>query len=79
MGKKSRVITGNLVVEDGTVSIQGEDGNLTALTKDNTVRIECRNGDTFQVVSLWQIISNYEKYGWSIYAGTYSLAEVKGE
>ncbi|MNJ52847.1 hypothetical protein D3C77_482040 [compost metagenome] len=73
----SRIITGNLVVEDEKVSIQGEDGSITELTKENVIKIECRNADRFIRVTLKQITHNYEQYGWSIYAGIYSIVEIR--
>lgn len=75
----TKIISGNLVIESGKVFIQGENGDLTELTEENTIKIERKNGDRFQRVALRQIVSNYEKYGWSVYAGIYSIVELKGE
>ncbi len=73
----SHVIAGDIIVEDGKVSIQSEDGSITELTKENVIKIECRNGDRFVRITLKQITRNYEQYGWSIYAGIYSIVEIK--
>ncbi|EPY07451.1 hypothetical protein PAALTS15_10010 [Paenibacillus alvei TS-15] len=71
-----QVINGQLVVEDGKVSLQQENGSLIVLSKND--RIEVRNGDRFEPAPYSRIIEKVDTQGWPIYAGLYASVEQNG-
>ncbi|EJW19187.1 hypothetical protein M5X00_17310 [Paenibacillus alvei] len=71
--KKQEVITGQLVVEEGKVSLQREDGSLVELSKSD--RIEVMNGNRFEPAPYSRIIEKVDSAGWPIYAGLYASVE----
>lgn len=70
-----QVMTGRLVVEDGKVSLQHDDGSMTELSKND--RIEVLDAGKFVPVPFKRILdqSGVDKYGWSIYAGLHASVE----
>lgn len=68
-----QVINGQLVVEDGKVSLQQEDGSLTELSP--TDRIEVMNGKRFEPAPYSRILEKVDSAGWPIYAGLYASVE----
>lgn len=68
--RKTSLLTGRLVIEDGKVSLQKEDGSLVDLNKDD--RIEVLNDDRFEPAPFSRIIEKVDSAGWSLYAGLYA-------
>ncbi|WP_213431665.1 hypothetical protein, partial [Paenibacillus dendritiformis] len=64
------LLTGRLVVEDGKVSLQHDDGSITELSKDD--RIEVLNAGKFEHAPFKRILDKTDIYGWSIYAGLHA-------
>lgn len=71
--KKQEVITGQLVVEDGKVSLQQEDGSLVELSKN--ARIEVKNGDRFEPAQYSRILEIVDFHGRPVYAELYASVE----
>ncbi|WP_241734951.1 hypothetical protein, partial [Paenibacillus alvei] len=72
--RKVEVITGQLVVEDGIVSIQREDGSMIKLSKSD--RIEVFNDGKFEPAPYLQILEKVDSAGWPLYAGLYASVEL---
>lgn len=70
---KSVMLSGQLVIEDGNVSLQHEDGSMTEL--DKRCRIEVMDAGKFVQVPFSRLLVGYDDYGWSIYAGLYASVE----
>ncbi|MBG9734576.1 hypothetical protein [Paenibacillus alvei] len=73
MSNKREFVTGQLVVEDGEVSIQREDGSMIELNR--TDRIEVMNAGKFEHAPFKRILESHDEYGWSIHAGLYASVE----
>lgn len=71
---KSEIITGQLVVEDGKVSIQREDGSMIELSKND--RIEVFSGGKFEPAPYSRILEKVDSAGWALYAGFYASVEI---
>ncbi|WP_241734986.1 hypothetical protein [Paenibacillus alvei] len=70
---KSEIITGQLVVEGGKVSLQREDGSLVELSKSD--RIEVFSGGKFEPAPYSRILEKVDSAGWPLYAGLHASAE----
>lgn len=70
---KSVMLTGQLVVEDGKVSLQHEDGSMTEL--DKRCRIEVFMGVGFEPTLYARIVGMVDTAGWPLYAGLYAAVE----
>lgn len=68
--RKTSLLTGRLVVEDGKVSLQLDAGELVELNTND--RIEVLNGDRFEPAPFSRILERVDSAGWSLYAGLYA-------
>ncbi|WP_206110194.1 hypothetical protein [Paenibacillus aquistagni] len=64
------VLSGRLVVEDGLVSLQLDDGELVELNTND--RIEVLNGERFEPAPYSRILEKVDSAGWSLCAGLYA-------
>ncbi|MCY9543690.1 hypothetical protein M5X00_28405, partial [Paenibacillus alvei] len=64
---KSEIITGQLVVEGGKVSLQLDNGSLIELSKND--RIEVFRDGKFEPAPYSFIIEKMDSAGWPLYAG----------
>ena len=70
-------LTGNIVIEDGVVQLQLEDGRLVTL--DNSYFIQVLNGARFESATINKMLQAKDEHGWSIYCGLYASAEIRKE
>ncbi|MFA8303482.1 hypothetical protein OB446_010375, partial [Paenibacillus alvei] len=70
---KSEIITGQLVVEGGKVSLQLDNGSLIELSKND--RIEVFRDGKFEPAPYSFIIEKMDSAGWPLYAGLHASAE----
>ena len=68
--RKTSLLTGRLVVEDGQVSLQLDAGELVELNTND--RIEVLNGDRFEPAPFSRILERVDSAGWPLYAGLYA-------
>ncbi|WP_241734597.1 hypothetical protein [Paenibacillus alvei] len=70
---KSEIITGQIVVEGGKVSLQREDGSLVELSKSD--RIEIFKDGKFEPAPYSRVVEKVDSAGWPLYAGLYASVE----